>query len=461
MNSLIPGDSLQREENSTFSPPPCNPQLHSLPVLPFFTLSLRPTPPGFPVLSVSPSYILPPHPPHVPVPRVPLPLLSAAVTFLTECQAAWTRSFSGWDATSNCSEAVFVTCDQDGMLTSMGLLSQSLTGFLPSSMGAATRLSKLDLSANNFSGGLPAAIGKLSLLTYLYARASLPSFPSLPSLPSLPLSLLPSRFQQLYTVIRALLLSRSLSPATTSLTLPPPPHIVPRYYTRTPTSPPSPPTTTTTHSRSVSQNRLAGAIPSTISALSNLEQLSLYNNSFSGSIPPAIYGLKALTVLEVGRNYFTGSFPSQFGALSNLEYLYARENALQGSIPATLGSLSRLTIIQLGGNKLTDSIPASFSNLLNLQGLCVASPPSAPPPSAPPPTAPPLSAPPFKPPPLATPPSCCVVSCLSSQTLLLQKQVHKQHFAFPRAYSPTAPPSFLNFQPFPTFSFPVPPHPFD
>ncbi|CAI6008430.1 unnamed protein product [Closterium sp. NIES-65] len=255
--------------------------------------------------------------------------------FLTECQAAWKRSFSGWDATSNCSKAVFVTCDQDGMLTSMGLLSQSLTGFLPSSVGAATRLSKLgfynnmlsgsipdtignlvslesfDLSANNFSGGLPAAIGKLSLLTFL----------------------------------------------------------------------------------SVSQNRLAGAIPSTISALSNLEQLGLYNNSFSGSIPPAIYGLKALTVLEVGRNYFTGSFPSQFGTLSNLVYLeagnmgltgelhsslgnlkylqalYARENALQGSIPAILGSLSRLTAIQLGGNQLTGSIPASFSNLVNLQGF--------------------------------------------------------------------------------------------
>ncbi|CAI5487516.1 unnamed protein product [Closterium sp. Naga37s-1] len=78
-----------------------------------------------------------------------------------------------------------------GGMEAQGLLSQSLTGFLPASVGAATRLSKiglynnilsgsipdtignllslqyLDLSANNFSGGLPAAIGKLSLLTYL------------------------------------------------------------------------------------------------------------------------------------------------------------------------------------------------------------------------------------------------------------------------------------------------------
>ncbi|CAI7728937.1 unnamed protein product [Closterium sp. NIES-54] len=155
---------------------------------------------------------------------------------------------------------------------------------------------------------------------------------------------------------------------------------------------------------------------------------------------------------EAGNMGLTGELHSSLGNLKYLQALYARENALEGSIPATLGSLSRLTIIQLGGNKLTDSIPSSFSNLLNLQGLCVA----APPPSAPPPSVAPPAAPPFKLP----PPQSSVASCLSSHPSLIRKQVHKQHFAFPRAYSPTAPPSFLNLQPFPAFSFPAPPHPF-
>ncbi|CAI5462872.1 unnamed protein product [Closterium sp. Yama58-4] len=89
------------------------------------------------------------------------------LAFLTECQAAWKRSLSGWDATSNCSDAVFVTCDQDGMLTTMGLLSQSLTGFLPSSVGDATRLSKLGFYNNMLSGSIPDTIGNLLSLEYL------------------------------------------------------------------------------------------------------------------------------------------------------------------------------------------------------------------------------------------------------------------------------------------------------
>jgi Leucine-rich repeat (LRR) protein len=50
-------------------------------------------------------------------------------------------------------------------LTYLGLLSKSLTGSIPSQIGALTKLSYLDLFSNSHTGSIPSQISALTTLT--------------------------------------------------------------------------------------------------------------------------------------------------------------------------------------------------------------------------------------------------------------------------------------------------------
>ena len=116
-------------------------------------------------------------------------------------------------------------------------------------------------------------------------------------------------------------------------------------------------------------NDLTGTIPLSIENLTSLETLDLAGNDLTGSIPSEIGSLTSLTYLDIENNQLTGSIPSSIGNLSNLKTLDLNENNLDGSIPSEIGDLENLNILFLNQNELSGSIPSSIESLTKLQHL--------------------------------------------------------------------------------------------
>ncbi|KAK1383661.1 Protein kinase domain-containing protein [Heracleum sosnowskyi] len=120
---------------------------------------------------------------------------------------------------------------------------------------------------------------------------------------------------------------------------------------------------------SLHDNSLTGMLPSSLVNLTQLQRLDVSHNFIRGSISSGISSLKDLVYLDLGYNKLTGSIPWELGNLSNLVNLYLRHNNLSGFLPSELGNLSDLASLDLGQNKLTGTIPSTLGSLTNLKRL--------------------------------------------------------------------------------------------
>ncbi|KAL5815263.1 hypothetical protein ACOSQ3_026053 [Xanthoceras sorbifolium] len=118
-------------------------------------------------------------------------------------------------------------------------------------------------------------------------------------------------------------------------------------------------------------NNLSGEIPKEIGSLAELADLYLNVNNLSGSIPPEIGEMASLQVLELCCNQLTGNIPTRIGSLKSLTVLTLESNRLTGEIPASLGNLGMLRRLYLGFNRFSGTIPASLAANRQLQVLDV------------------------------------------------------------------------------------------
>lgn len=89
-----------------------------------------------------------------------------------------------------------------------------------------------------------------------------------------------------------------------------------------------------------------------------------------GQIPSYIENFTNLKELALSKNQFTGTIPNGITSLINLESLYLWDNDLSGSIPQDIGKLTNLVDLNLSKNqKMTGTIPSSISQLVNLVTL--------------------------------------------------------------------------------------------
>ncbi|GER26880.1 leucine-rich repeat protein kinase family protein [Striga asiatica] len=101
----------------------------------------------------------------------------------------------------------------------------------------------------------------------------------------------------------------------------------------------------------------SGTLSPKIGILKTLNTLQLQGNGITGKIPEELGNLTSLTMLDLENNHLTGDIPSSLGNLKSLTFLILNQNNLSGPIPESLSSLSSLVNLQLASNNLNGTIP--------------------------------------------------------------------------------------------------------
>ena len=196
-------------------------------------------------------------------------------------------------------------------LTWLFLHENELSGEIPTELGSLTSLKRLYLTQNMLSGAIPVALGKLTNLEYLSLSQNELSG-------EIPVEL--GNLTSLYFL-------------------------------------------------ALSRNMLSGEIPVELGNLTSLQELSLWSNELSGEIPTELGSLTSLKRLYLTQNMLSGAIPAALGDLSNLRQLYLNQNMLSGAIPVALGKLTNLEQLYLSQNELSGAIPAELGDLASLQIL--------------------------------------------------------------------------------------------
>ncbi|KAJ4965286.1 hypothetical protein NE237_017135 [Protea cynaroides] len=112
----------------------------------------------------------------------------------------------------------------------------------------------------------------------------------------------------------------------------------------------------------LSQNHLSGSMVSLLNS-TNLGHLHLEGNGFLGSPSIVFVNNSNLVTLDIRNNDIFGDIPDWISALSGLRYLLLKGNHLNGPIPHHLCQLKRISLMDLSHNSLSGSIPQCFNNI--------------------------------------------------------------------------------------------------
>ncbi|KAL2508743.1 Leucine-rich repeat protein kinase family protein [Forsythia ovata] len=255
---------------------------------------------------------------------------------------------SGWSSTTQFCTWTNVNCDNSkSFVTSINLISKSLSGTLPSELNQLSQLKSISLQRNSLSGTLP-SFSNMSFLEEIYLDSN--NFESIP-----PNFLLGLTNLQSFTIDDNYNLS---------------PWEIPFYLTDS----------TNLVMFYASNASLNGVIPDFFSAFQNFQRLRLSYNNLTGSLPASFGGseiqnlwlnnqklglsgtievlssMSQLSQVWLHANAFTGPIPD----LSNCTILFdlqLRDNQFTGLVPASLISLPKLVNITLQNNKLQGPMP--------------------------------------------------------------------------------------------------------
>jgi Leucine-rich repeat (LRR) protein len=150
----------------------------------------------------------------------------------------------------------------------------------------------------------------------------------------------------------------------------------------------------------VSRNALEGTLGRELGMLSELEDLFVRDNDFSGEIPPHSWEARESVQLlhqrqqvpgqdtlgdgrstklrgaSMFNNTLGGAIPDALGNSKDLIALYLDENDLTGQIPASLGRMTSMIDLRLRVNKFTGTIPPELGDLGQLESLYLDTNPS-------------------------------------------------------------------------------------
>ena len=172
--------------------------------------------------------------------------------------ANWTNN-THWLSTRPLSDWYGVTTDADGRVTRVSLYFNALSGTIPAELGSLDRLQYLYLADNTLTGAIPAELGDLANLQELYLHT----------------------------------------------------------------------------------NALSGAIPVALGNLANLQKLHLNANALSGTIPVELGNLANLQELYLWGNALSGAIPSELGNLGSPQVPVPRAERVERRHPGGIGRLGQ------------------------------------------------------------------------------------------------------------------------
>ena len=257
--------------------------------------------------------------------------------------ASWTDD-TNWKTVAPLGEWFGVTTDAEGLVTSLNLPGNGLSGRIPNAVGDLAFLRVLDLGGrwdsgewheNALTGPIPPALGNLVRLYTLNLGANELTGPT------------PRALGNLVNLTWLYLYDNALTGP------------VPAWLENL----------VNLSGLYLSGNALTGPVPAWLGNLVNLSNLSLGSNELSGPIPAQLGNLVNLSDLNLGWNELTGPIPAELGRLESLRWLNLDGNALAGPVPAWLGNLVNLRSLRLDANELTGSVPAGLARLESLRSL--------------------------------------------------------------------------------------------
>merc|ERR1712032_1637856 len=125
----------------------------------------------------------------------------------------------------------------------------------------------------------------------------------------------------------------------------------------------------TIYELTASDNLITGTFPPDYSALTELDTLAVAFNQFSGEIPGYFFRFRDMVYWDVGFNRFEGTLPQDIPEqMPHLQVMFGENNQFSGTLPSNLGTLD-LKNVQLDDNNFTGTIPSTLANPPNLQKL--------------------------------------------------------------------------------------------
>ncbi|KAJ9693998.1 hypothetical protein PVL29_009797 [Vitis rotundifolia] len=113
-------------------------------------------------------------------------------------------------------------------------------------------------------------------------------------------------------------------------------------------------------------NNFASPVPEFLGNFSNLTQLKLSSCGLNGTFPEKIFQVPTLQILDLSNNkWLHGSLP-EFPQNGSLDSLVLSDTNFSGKVPDSIGNLKRLTTIELARCNFSGPIPNSMANLTQL-----------------------------------------------------------------------------------------------
>ncbi|KAE8656381.1 putative Pentatricopeptide [Hibiscus syriacus] len=107
----------------------------------------------------------------------------------------------------------------------------------------------------------------------------------------------------------------------------------------------------------LSDNKLKGKIPTSLTLLEDLEFLNLSSNGLNGEIPDEMGDLISLRNLSLASNSLSGPIPDSMSAIPGLVHVDLSNNQLNGSVPKFLSELEGMKVLNLENNGFHGVLP--------------------------------------------------------------------------------------------------------